>query len=243
MHSLSSRRSRGDLDPRTKILLIFYSGLLLTLNCGISTKVLCFLAICVIDIFVENYKRALKYFFFYMLTGIVPLVLSAKTTGTMSMLLQVLSTIILIFMPVVFSLHIATKTIAVSDCICALRKLRFSDSVIIPIAVLLRFIPTIKEEWKSIRRAMKLRGIGTSFVNVLCKPMLNLEYVIIPIMMSTATIAEELAAASMSRGLAKGVERTSITEVTLTFRDYFVMISFPLLLFLLTALYKKGIIL
>ena len=49
-------------------------------------------------------------------------------------------------------------------------RMHLPKALSIPIAVILRFLPTVKEEWNSIQDAMKLRGIGLSFGNVLMHP-------------------------------------------------------------------------
>ena len=54
--------------------------------------------------------------------------------------------------------------------------------------------------------------------------MLILEYIMVPLLMSTATISEELAAASLSRGLDIGIKRTSIKEVYIGITDYILLL-------------------
>ena len=96
--------------------------------------------------------------------------------------------------------------------------------IVIPLSVMFRFIPTISEEWHSIRDAMRFRGIGISVRSVLTKPMMTLEYTMVPLLMSTATIADELAAASLSRGLDADTKRTSIEDVRLRLQDYLLIL-------------------
>lgn len=86
------------------------------------------------------------------------------------------------------------------------------------------FIPTISEEWHSIRDAMRFRGIGISVRSVLTKPMMTLEYTMVPLLMSTATISDELAAASLSRGLDADTKRTCIEDVRLRTQDYLLIL-------------------
>ncbi len=60
--------------------------------------------------------------------------------------------------------------------------------------------------------------------SVLTKPMMTLEYTMVPLLMSTATIADELAAASLSRGLDADTKRTSIEDVRLRLQDYLLIL-------------------
>lgn len=54
--------------------------------------------------------------------------------------------------------------------------------------------------------------------------MMTLEYTMVPLLMSTATIADELAAASLSRGLDADTKRTSIEDVRLRLQDYLLIL-------------------
>ena len=49
-------------------------------------------------------------------------------------------------------------------------------------------------------------------------------YTMVPLLMSTATIADELAAASLSRGLDADTKRTSIEDVRLRPQDYLLIV-------------------
>ena len=235
-------KSRLYLDPRTKILLVFCCGMLFSAGFGKTTSIVLFFTMFIIGSLVHNFKSAFKILVFYALFGLLPLYLLQNTDNVTTMILTALTTIVLIFTPALYAFDIATKTTTVSDTLCAFRKMHFPDGIIIPLAVFFRFIPTIKEEWQSIRRAMKLRGIGISFWSVLKNPMMNLEYVLIPLMMSTATISEELAAASISRGLAKGVKRTPVFEVKLQLPDYCLIVGIPAMLIILFLLKQRGVI-
>lgn len=54
----------------------------------------------------------------------------------------------------------------------------------IPFAVILCFFPSVKEEWRSIIAAMKLRGIGLNVGNVLTHPIQTIEYLLVPLLSS-----------------------------------------------------------
>ncbi len=241
MSANSHRQAYLYIDPRTKMLLVLCCGTLFSRHMGMVAEIAVFFVVFAIGLFVHGVKSAAKIFIFYSLAGLLPLLLLHSIEGFMTIFFTALSTLVLIFTPAVYALNIITKTTTVSDSVSALRKMHLSDSVVIPIAVFFRFVPTLKEEWQSIRSAMKLRGIGTSFLNVVRRPILNMEYVLIPLMMSTANIADELAAASISRGLAKGVNRVPISEVKFRVADYIIIVGFPVMLAILYSLKQKAI--
>ena len=67
---------------------------------------------------------------------------------------------------------------------------------------------------------MKLRGIGFSLKNIIFHPLKTTEYAFIPLILRSMTVADELAASSMTRGLDLNTKRTSYREVKLSYKDY-----------------------
>jgi energy-coupling factor transport system permease protein len=117
-------------------------------------------------------------------------------------------------------------TTKVGELVSAMQKLRIPKSVVITFAVTLRFFPTAKEEFASIKDAMRLRGIGLSAGNALTRPLTVMECVLIPMMMRCATIAEELSAAAVTRGIESGGGRTSAVELKMRMGDWVVVAVF-----------------
>jgi energy-coupling factor transport system permease protein len=111
-------------------------------------------------------------------------------------------------------------TTKVGELVSAMQRLRIPKPIVITFAVTLRFFPTAKKEFAAIRDAMRLRGIGLSAGNVLTRPLTVMECVLIPMMMRCATIAEELSAAAVTRGIEAGGKRTSCNELRMRLPDY-----------------------
>ena len=93
----------------------------------------------------------------------------------------------------------------------------------------MRFFPTVKEEYSCIKDAMHLRGIGLSVGNALAHPLTVIESVLIPMIMRCALIAEELSAASVTRGIESNGKRSSITELKIRVYDWMVIAVFVVL--------------
>ncbi len=63
-------------------------------------------------------------------------------------------------------------------------------------------------------------------------PLIYIEYVLVPIMMSTVRIADELSAASLTKGLSAGGKRTHICEVRINAADWLMIVgSFAMIIF------------
>ena len=106
---------------------------------------------------------------------------------------------------------------SVSEFISAMEKLHMPRTITIPMSVMFRLFPTIGAEWKSIRRAMGMRGISLGDV----RAGLLLEYQMVPMMTSSIRIGEELSASALTRGLGAPVRRTNICRIGFRVQDFF----------------------
>lgn len=85
--------------------------------------------------------------------------------------------------------------------IAAMEKLAMPRQITIPLAVALRFVPTIREEFGYLRDSMKIRNINTSFIGFIFHPVKSIEYFLVPLLIRSYKIADELAASAMVRGI------------------------------------------
>lgn len=115
----------------------------------------------------------------------------------------------------------ATK-MRVGDFATAMQNMRLPRGAAITLAVVFRYLPTVKEEFRQIKNTMKLRGIGLNFQNILLRPLKTCEYAIVPLVIRSLTISDELAASAMTRGLDLDTRRTSYREVRLRAGDILV---------------------
>lgn len=212
------------LDPRTKFLALIvvaafgFSGSYLPVEL-IELAVLTFF---LLSYRIKSLTLKMNIIFLAMVAleyTLVPLL--SGWTGVFFLALVKLPRVILL---ILMAAQLLIKTTSVSEFTAAFHKMHIPEKIIIPFSVMFRFIPTIREEWCSIRNAMLLRGVATSPVAVIKAPMQTLEYGMIPLLMSVATISSELAAASLSRGLDAEMKRTCLTEVKLGATDYLVMV-------------------
>lgn len=130
------------------------------------------------------------------------------STSPLAVAVRFLAMMMLQFVPgtlFAYSMLMGTK---VSEFVAAMERMHLTEKMIIPFAVVFRFLPTVAEEYRSIRDAMRLRGI-----NWKCGPVAMLEYRLVPLMVSLVKIGDELSAASVTRGLGGSVRRTSSCRV------------------------------
>ena len=83
---------------------------------------------------------------------------------------------------------------------------------IISFSVAMRFFPTAKEEIRNVRDAMTLRGTNFSLYNLRKRPGIIFEGFIVPLLVRSSTVADELSAASITRGLDNPMLRTAFIK-------------------------------
>ena len=140
------------------------------------------------------------------------------------------------FFPIVFAAHILVSSTSTGEFIAAFDKMKFPTAFTVTFSVMMRFIPTVKEELNAIRQAMSYRGISINLKSIICHPVLLIEHVLVPLLISSANVMDELAAASMCRGLDVDVDRTSIYTVKFRLQDFLLVA----LAFLVFGLAKGG---
>lgn len=129
------------------------------------------------------------------------------------------------FVPMLIVASIITHDLPTGAVIEALSRMRLPKPILLSVVVALRYVPTIRQETGYILQSMKLRGIGFNLKNLFFKPLTTVEYVLIPLLFRSLTIAEELAATGITRGVENPNARTSCFKVGFKFID-FVAISF-----------------
>lgn len=134
-------------------------------------------------------------------------------------------------MPIALYGQTFLKTTPVSEMVTGLYAMHIPRGFIITFAVAMRFFPTLKEELGHIRDAMALRGISLSAANVFKRPVLVFEGLMTPLLVRSSTIAEELAAASIARGLDNPAPRTAFVRLHITPSDIVVTVLFVAALF------------
>lgn len=136
--------------------------------------------------------------------------------GLLASILLIVIMIVGRFFPAYLTGVYVINTTTVSEFKAAMDKLHMPDSLTIPMCVMFRFFPTIREENDSIRAAMKMRGIRFGGG----KAGKMLEYRIVPMITCTAKIGEELSASALTRGLGKQKKRTNICHIGFGWADW-----------------------
>lgn len=195
-------------DLRTKLMLILVVNLFLLLSHSLIFELVLVFG-CLLLITIDGQGKSAFHFFiaFFIMLGIDQF-LTPYMNGFVFTLVSFITVALRKFLPCfILGKWILSKT-EVSEFVAVMWKLRLPQTAIIPLSVVFRYFPTIKEEWASIRAAMKMRGIHIS-----------LEHIMVPLLMSAVNVSEELSAAALCRGLDNPATHTSLVQVKFSYYD------------------------
>ena len=212
------------LDPRTKLFMVFVVSLIAMMSA--TTPVLWVIRIIitlipiVLLILEKKYSSALRFFLAYGIALVLLLFfISENSEGIIASLLIGYCGIVVQFMPALITAWYVIRTTKIGEFMSCMQKMHIPDGIAVSLAVVMRFFPTIKEEYSSINDAMRMRGVMLGGGNVLRM----FEFRMIPLLFSCVNIGEELSAAAITRGLGGDVKRSSVIELKLGIADFFLM--------------------
>lgn len=119
-------------------------------------------------------------------------------------------------LPFSISFYLVKKTVTVGAYISAFTAMCLPGVVVIPMAVMFRFIPTMTEEWQAVSQALRLRGLEATGINSILHPVRLLEYLLVPVFGGV----NEMLVAFMARGFDKDWSRTNYLELKLGVLDW-----------------------
>ena len=194
------------MDPRAKLYLLLLANLMLLFHVGTGAEAAA-TALCLLLFFLSGKARAgvrLSVLYF----GLLAVDLFVVPRAGESVLLNLLSLVsvgVRMMLPCIITGAYAFSTTTVGELTAALRRMHLPESIIIPCAVVVRFFPTVGEDYRHIRAAMALRGIAAGRGALL---------------MNSNNVAQDLSAAALTKGIGLPGRHTCMTELRLTAWDF-----------------------
>lgn len=213
------RKQRGvHFDPRTKILLLLVINIFLLVSHSIWFEIALFGCSVLLVACGGKIKSALHTTIVFCIMLAIDRIVTPYLNGVVFTIISFIVVAIRKFLPcLVIGKWILTTT-EVNEFVAAMRKIHLPQTAIIPLSVIFRYFPTIKEEWRAIRTAMKMRGIH-----------LSIEHVMVPLLMSAINISSDISAAALCRGLDNPGKHTCLYEAKLRKADIIAFILAGLL--------------
>jgi energy-coupling factor transport system permease protein len=163
----------------------------------------------------KRFGVALFYACGFSIAYFVEAFLLSQMGGLLNFLLLATVGILARYMPSIIMGYFLVSTTTVSDFMAAMRKMHVSEKITIPLSVMFRFFPTVREEYAAIGDAMRMRNVSLAGG----KPVKMLEYRFVPMMMCSLKIGEELSTAALTRGLGAPIKRTNICKIGFRAQD------------------------
>lgn len=217
--------SKPNFDPRTLMLVMFCLSWALMLGDNLGPKIYWRLIILVVPglfIWKTSKQDAFVYLFIILIAWIFESFYLSKLVGWYTIPLMAIANIVTRFYPILSFAKYFWKVTKVEKFALSLRKMKFPSVVVIPMTVMFRFFPTIKEEATHIREAMRIRLCDERLM--FKRPLLALEAQVIPLMSSVLRIGDELSMSVVTRGLSPRFIPTSIEQIAIKYYDYLVML-------------------
>ncbi|MEA4957519.1 Energy-coupling factor transporter transmembrane protein EcfT [bioreactor metagenome] len=211
------------LDPRTKIFALVVINLLaFSLVPLYITIFLIFIPFFCL-LLSNKEKIAFIFILLFFIAKLIEIYLIPVTHGLINGLLIMFSSVIVRMGPGIIMGYYVLTTTKVSEFMASMNRMKIPESISIPISVLFRYFPTIIEEIRAIKDAMKMRRIGSDLKSLL-NPLRLLEYIFVPLLINAVKTGEELSAASLTRGLSNPISRTNICQIGFGISDFLILI-------------------
>ena len=226
------------LDPRTKLFLILLCVLSAMFAPNLYFQFALTVLIGLLAAFCGKWKYALRGIAAY---GLI----CAFTIWCMGVLTGTWRTMFVAFLGLVHKVYacgmlagLVISTTKVGEFLSAMARLHVPKKLTIPIAVMLRYLPTIREDWHYIKDAMRLRDVSPTLAGFLKAPAMTVNCIYVPLLTAASKAADELSIASVTRGIENPKPRTCLVEIQMRAADWLSAALF--LAFFVTELICKG---
>ncbi|MBM7367307.1 energy-coupling factor transporter transmembrane component T [Gordonia hydrophobica] len=206
------------LDPRTKLIFVVGSSLLLFAPGGAAWTPAVLILGCVLSASVRAWRRLLLVSVTAASLGALAYGLPAVADSPATAALAVVAAFALRFAVLGGVVAHLLSTTDIGDFTGALRAARTPQVILVPATVMLRFFPIVADETRAVWAAMRLRqltGVGA----LLRHPMLVVEQLVVPTIASSLRIADDLTASGLVRGVTDPGPTTTFHRPRLTAVD------------------------
>ncbi|WP_326716478.1 energy-coupling factor transporter transmembrane component T [Vagococcus jeotgali] len=210
-------------DPRSKLATVIFASFLLISRASQIIELAFMLFICLLLTLNGAGRKGLFLISTYVCLMWVTSFFLQSIKGPISAFFSFILVAYLMLLPPVTAGIFATVNVSVGQWVSAMKKWHIPNWLIIPFVVVCRFFPVIKQDFKDIKQAMKLRGIGLSVWETFLHPVQTLEYIIVPLLMAVEKSAQDLSASALVRGLGNEGAHTSIYETKFKVQDYILL--------------------
>ena len=207
---------KKELDPRTVLGIVFiFITLGLDINKPLSSHIL--LLICNIYLITSKaYRECVLYSVIYIIIAGLMFYIYHIPNTTLALTIVSISYFVQKFVIAVMMIEFLKRKTSMPYVISAMQTMKFPNAVAIPFIVILRYMPTLREDYGYLKDSLKIRGIRTSGIEFFIHPIRSLEFMIVPILFRSIRVAEELSTSVLLRGIENYKNRTNIYPLKFT---------------------------
>lgn len=207
---------KKELDPRTVLGIVFiFITLGLAINKPLSSHIL--LLICNIYLITSKaYRKCALYSVIYIIIAGLMFYIHHIPNTTLALTIVSISYFVQKFVIVMMMIEFLKRKTSMPYVISAMQTMKFPNAVAIPFIVILRYMPTLREDYGYLKDSLKIRGIRTSGIEFFIHPIRSLEFMIVPILFRSIRVAEELSTSVLLRGIENYKNRTNIYPLKFT---------------------------
>ena len=168
-------------------------------------------------LFFVNRKKAFSFITVYILVFALIRIMNFLTLSGWIGSVYTMALIVVKLFPLWILVGIITE-FNTSEIIASLRKLKLPNNLCVGVSIFIRFIPEYRNYLKEIKEGLKVRNISFNIV----KPLQSFEMYLVPLIYKAFDI---LTCSLITKGIEFDCEKTSYVDLSLTWRDYAVIIA------------------
>lgn len=228
-------------DPRTKLILLLIWAVAVFFSPSVGYELFMMLLAALFGALSGKGRLSLGMLALYAVMMVCARGVSHMDPGALKTMLASFLLLVRKVFPCGLLAAVIVTTTHVTEFMSALSHMRVPKTLSIPLAVMLRYVPAIREDWGFIKDAMRLRGVSPSLAGFLRRPALTVECLYAPLMLSASNVADELCVASVARGIENPVPRTCYTHIELRLQDALILACGTLVLVVAVCLTALGV--
>jgi len=212
------------LDVRTYIILTILSATWATVNSNMVVEFYIMAGLVLLQLFSGKGTFMPRLILVYLIFCCMQFVVFPVVPDVVEMILSMPVVNVRGFFPVIMCITLLYKNTRVSEMTASFTNMGVSRKVTVPIAVAIRYIPTLKEEWIHIRDAMRMRNVTQGIRNPFKRILKKTECYLVPLFVSSLQSADELSAAAVTRGIENPAKPTCRNYRPMGIADYSIII-------------------
>ena len=204
------------LDARTKLILIIWSNYLVFTQPSLVIESLAVLLIVVLMFLAGKLRAALNAGLIFFVLMVLYVFYPSEWEGWFSTMIRITANYGRQLSPIFCACALMILTTTIRELMAALGKIGVPRFVIIPLAITVRYFPSLVEDYRMTTDAIRLREIKGGLARI--------QALYITLLSSALNVSDEITAAAVTRGIENPSKKKFITSIKMAPYDYVVLV-------------------